>query len=112
MKIKTRSIGDVSVLDINGKIMFSDGALLLRDALQSTLQSGKSKIVLNLGHTKSIDRTGIDELVNSYESITHDGGQIRLLNLTKKISDPMVITKLMTIYRFYNDEKAAIESFQ
>ncbi len=111
MKITTRSIGDVRILDCSGKITLDKGMLFLRDTLHDTLQSGANKIILNLGHTKYIDSSGIGELVNTYNSVTNGGGQVRLLNLTKKISDPLVITKLLTVFKSFNDEQSAIASF-
>lgn len=86
--------------------------LSLRSTLHDTLQSGANKIVLNLAHTKYIDSVGIGELVNTYNSVTNAGGQMRLLNLSKKISDPLVITKLLTVFKAYNDETSVIASFQ
>ncbi len=112
MKITTRTIGDVRILDCNGKITLDGGMLSLRNTLHDTLQSGANKIVLNLAHTKFIDSPGIGELVNTYNSVTNAGGQMRLLNLTKKISDPLVITKLLTVFNTYNDEQSAIASFK
>jgi anti-sigma B factor antagonist len=111
MKITTRTIGDVRILDCNGKITLGDGTLFLRNTLHDTLQSGANKIILNLGHIKFIDRSGIDELVNTYNSVSHDGGQLKLLNLTKKLSDPLVITKLLTVFNTFNDEESAVASF-
>ena len=111
MKITTRSIGDVRILDCSGKITLDEGMLSLRNTLHDTLQSGANKIVLNLAHTKYIDSPGIGELVNTYNSVTSAGGQMRLLNLTKKISDPLVITKLLTVFKSFNDEQSAIASF-
>jgi anti-anti-sigma factor len=112
MKITTRTFGDIRILDCNGKItMDGGGTLFLRNTLHDALQSGAHKIVLNLGHIKFIDRVGMDELVNVYDLVTHDGGEVKLLNLTKKISDPMVITKLMMVFKSFNDEKTALASF-
>jgi anti-sigma B factor antagonist len=111
MKITTRTIGDVRILDCSGKITLDAGMLSLRDTLHDTLQSGANKIVLNLAHTKFIDSSGIGELIHTYNSVADNGGQMRLLNLTKKISDPLVITKLLTVFKAFNDEQAAISSF-
>jgi anti-sigma B factor antagonist len=111
MKITTRTIGDVRILDCNGKITLDGGMLALRSTLRDTIQGGANKIVLNLAHTKFIDSSGIGELVHTYNSVTNGGGQIRLLNVSKKISDPLVITKLLTIFKTFNDEQSAIASF-
>jgi anti-sigma B factor antagonist len=111
MKITTRNIGDVRILDCSGKITLDGGMLSLRNTLHDTLQSGANKIVLNLAHTKYIDSPGVGELVTTYNSVTNAGGQMRLLNLTKKISDPLVITKLLTVFKSYNDEQSAVTSF-
>jgi anti-sigma B factor antagonist len=111
MKITTRTIGDVRILDCKGRITLDEGMLSLRDMLHNTLQSGANKIVLNLAHTKSIDSSGIGELIDEFNSVAQDGGQLRLLNLTKKISDPLVITKLLTVFKTFNDEQAAVASF-
>jgi anti-sigma B factor antagonist len=111
MKITTRTIGDVRILDCNGRITLDEGMLSLRDTLHNTLQSGANKIVLNLAHTKSIDSSGVGELIDEFNSVANDGGQLRLLNLTKKISDPLVITKLLMVFKTFNDEQAAVASF-
>ena len=111
MKIKTRTIGDVRIFDCSGKITLDEGMLSLRNTLHDALQGGMNKIVLNFAHTKFIDSSGVGELVHTYNSVTNGGGQMRLLNLTKKISDPLVITKLMTVFKTYNDEQSALASF-
>jgi anti-sigma B factor antagonist len=111
MKITTRTVGDVRILDCSGKITLDKGMLSLRNTLQDTLQGGANKIVLNLAHTKYIDSSGIGELVHSYNSVTNGGGQMRLLNLTKRISDPLVITQLLEVFKTFNDEQSAIASF-
>ncbi len=111
MKITARTIGDVRILDCSGKITLDAGMLSLRNTMHDELHSGANKIVLNLAHTKFIDSAGIGELITTYNSVTNGGGQMRLLNLTKKISDPLVITKLLTVFKTFNDEQSAIASF-
>lgn len=111
MKITTRTVGNVRVLDCSGKITLGDGMLSLRNTMHDILQGGTNRIVLNLAHIKFIDSSGIGELVNTYNTVTNGGGQMRLLNVTKKISDPLVITQLLTVFKSYNDEQAALASF-
>ena len=111
MKITARTIGDIRILDCNGRITLDEGTLFLRNTLHDALQSGANKIVLNLAHIKFIDSSGIGELVNAQNSVIHEGGQLKLLNLTKKISDPLVIAKLLTEFKTFNDEKSALASF-
>ena len=111
MKITTRTVGDIRIFDCSGKITLDEGMLSLRSTLHDTLQSGANKVVLNLAHTKYIDSAGVGELIHTYNSITGSGGQMRLLNLTKKISDPLVITKLLTVFKSFNDEQSAVASF-
>jgi len=112
MKITARTLGDIRILDCSGKITLDAGMLSLRNTLHDTLQSGANKIVLNLAHTKYIDSSGVGELLHAHDLVTNAGGQMRLLNLTKKISDPLVITKLLTVFNAFNDEQAAIASFK
>jgi anti-sigma B factor antagonist len=112
MKITVRVVGDTRILDCKGKITIGEPVIYFRNTVHDILESGSNKIVLDLGHTKQIDKTGIGELVNTYSSVTKGGGQIKLLNLTKKIEDPLAITELLTVFPSYNDEKAAVESFK
>ena len=112
MKITERSIGDIRILNCSGKITLDGGVQSFRSTLHDTLQNGANKIVLDLGHIKFIDRSGVCELIDAHNFVTNDGGQVRLLNLTKKISDPLVITELMKVYKSFNDENAAIASFE
>ena len=111
MKITTRTIGDVRILDCSGKITLGEGMLSLRSTLHDALEGGAHKIVLNLAHTKFIDSSGVGELVTTYSSVANAGGEMRLLNLTKKISDPLVITRLLTVFKSFNDEQSAVASF-
>ena len=111
MKITTRTIGDVRILDCSGKITLDEGMLSLRSTLHDTLQGGANKIVLNLAHTKFIDSSGVGELVHTYNSVTSAGGQMRLLNLTKKIRELLTITKLLTVFQVFDNVKAAVASF-
>jgi len=110
MKITTRTIGDVRILDCNGRITLDEGMLSLRDTLHNTLQSGANKIVLNLAHTKSIDSSGVGELIDEFNSVANDGGQLRLLNLNSKVHEILAITRLLTVFQVYDNEQAAVGS--
>jgi anti-sigma B factor antagonist len=112
MKISARTVGDARILDCNGKITMGDPTKDLRNTVHDTLQGGTSKIILNLAHVSFIDSAGIGELVNAYSSVSNIGGQFKLLNLKKKIRDPLMITKLLTVFETYDDEQVAISSFK
>jgi anti-sigma B factor antagonist len=112
MKIKVRIVGDACILDCKGEITMGEPILYFRNKVHDVLESGASKIVLDLGRIKHIDRTGIGELVHTYSSVTSNGGQMKLLNLTKKVDNPLAITELLTVFPSYNDEKSAMESFR
>ena len=111
MKIETRKVGDVTVLDCSGKITLGEGTMAVRNSVREILKNGGMKIILNLGAVNYIDSSGIGELVSSYTTVTNGGGQLKLLNLTKKIQELLAITKLLTVFQVYNDERAAVASF-
>jgi len=111
MKIETRNIGDVSILDCSGRITLGEGTMAIRSTVKDVLNSGKKKIVLNLSDVNYIDSSGIGELVSSYTTVTNQGGQLKLLNLTKKIHELLAITKLLTVFQVFESEQTAISSF-
>ena len=111
MKIDTRTIGDVSILDCSGKITLGEGTMATRNAVREVLKNGGKKIILNLNDVNYIDSSGIGELVSSFTSVTNQGGQLKLLNLTKKIQELLAITKLLTVFQTFEDEQKAISSF-
>lgn len=111
MKIETRVAGDVSILDCSGKITLGEGTMVVRNRVRELVDTGVKKIVLNLADVHYIDSSGIGELVSTYTTVTKNGGQLKLLNLTKKFSELLSITKLLTVFDVYNDERAALESF-
>src|SRR5262245_4572411 len=110
--IKDRQAGDVSILDLSGKITIGEGSVQLREAVRRLLDDGKKKILLNLGDVSYVDSSGIGELVSSYTKANHNGGHLKLLNQTKKIHDLLTITKLLTVFESYDDEGAAVASFK
>lgn len=112
LNIKERQSGDVTILDMEGKITIGEGSVALRTAIRRLLEEGKKKILLNLAGVGYIDSSGIGELVSSYTAINKEGGQLKLLKLTQKLQDLLTITKLLTVFDVYDDEAEALESFK
>jgi anti-sigma B factor antagonist len=111
MEIHTRTVGDVHILDISGRIVLGEATKTIRQTINDLLVNGGRKIVLNLKDVNYVDSSGIGELVRTYTSVTREGKQLKLLNLTKKIRDLLVITKLLTVFQVYENEQAALASF-
>ena len=111
LTINERQAGDVTILDLSGKITIGEGSVQLREAVQGLLAGGKTKILLNLGDVSYVDSSGIGELVSSYTTTGNKGGQLKLLNLTKKIQDLLMITKLLTVFQTFDSEQEAVASF-
>jgi len=111
VKLTTRQVGDVSVIDVSGRITLGEGSSALRDALRDLLAKGNKKILLNLGDVSYIDSSGIGELVSGFTTVTNQGGDLKLLSLTKRVKDLLQITKLYTVFDIHEDEAHAIRSF-
>jgi anti-sigma B factor antagonist len=111
LNIAERQGGDVTILDMSGKITIGEGSVALRTAIRRLLEEGKKKILLNLAGVNYIDSSGIGELVSSYTAINKEGGQLKLLNLTQKLQDLLTITKLLTVFDVYENEAEALSSF-
>src|SRR5919112_4242593 len=109
--ISERQAGDITILDLDGKVTIGEGSVALRTAIRRLLGEGKSKILLNLGGVGYIDSSGIGELVSSFTAVKKEGGTLKLLNLTQKIQDLLAITKLLTVFDVFEDEAAALSSF-
>jgi anti-sigma B factor antagonist len=110
MRITTRTVGDVTILDCSGKITLGEGTMAVRNTVREVLKNGGRKIILNLGDVNYIDSSGIGELVSTYTSVTNQGGKLLLLNLTKKIHELLAITKLLTVFQVHDDEQKAMAS--
>ena len=111
MKIVERLVGDVVILDLQGKILIGEGDDQLREAVTKLADSGKTKILLNLAEVPYVDSAGLGEVVRCYTTVSRKGGKLKLLNLTKKIQDLLAITKLLTVFETYDNEDEAIRSF-
>jgi len=111
MKIATHEVNGVTVMDIAGRITLGEGSVQLREAVRDLVAKGSKKIVLNLADVNYMDSSGMGELVTAFTSVKNHGGELKLINLTKKINDLMAITKLVTVFDIHNDEASAIASF-
>jgi anti-sigma B factor antagonist len=111
MDIKERVVDGVSVLDISGKIVLGEGDGQVRDRIKDLLADGQRKILLNLGDVTYIDSAGLGALISSYTTTKREGGNLRLMNLTKRIQDLLAITKLITVFDTYDTEAEALDSF-
>jgi len=111
INISERQAGDVTILDLDGKVTIGEGSVALRSAIRRVLGEGKTKLILNLGRVGYIDSSGIGELVSSFTAVSKEGGTLKLLNLTEKIQDLLAITKLLTVFDVYEDESEALASF-
>ena len=112
MQIEERTVGDVVVLDVKGKITLGEGDELLKDKVNSLVNQGHKKIILNLADVPYIDSAGLGEIVRTYTTVSRQGGSLKLLNLTKRITDLLSITKLLTVFETYDTEKEAIASYK
>ena len=111
MQISERNNGAVIVLDLKGKITLGEGDELLKDKVNSLVNQGHKKIVLNLADVPYIDSAGLGEIVRTYTTVSRQGGSLKLLNLTKRITDLLSITKLLTVFETYDNEADAVRSF-
>jgi anti-sigma B factor antagonist len=112
MQISERTSGDVVVLDVKGRITLGDGDELLKDKVNQLVGAGKKKIILNLAEVPYVDSAGLGEIVRTYTTVSRQGGSLKLLNLTKRISDLLAITKLLTVFETFDIEADAVKSFQ
>ena len=111
MKATMRQVDSVTVFDISGRITLGEGSTQLRELIRNHLAKGNKKLLLNLADVTYIDSSGIGELVSAYTAVSSQGGQLKLLNLTKKVHDLLQITKLLTVFDVHDDEVKAISSF-
>src|SRR5207245_5101716 len=110
MQIEERAVGDVMILDLKGKITLGEGDELLKDKINSLVNQGHRKIILNLAGVPYIDSAGLGEVVRTYTTVSRQGGSLKLLNLTKRITDLLSITKLLTVFETYEYENEEVRS--
>ena len=111
MKVSTRQVDGITIVDCSGRITLGEGSVTIRDAVRELLSKGHKKILLNLGDVSYIDSSGIGELVSAFTTVRNQGGELKLLNLTKKVHDLLQITKLYTVFDVKEDEASAVKSF-
>jgi len=112
MKTSTRTVNGIVIVDLSGRITLGEGSVLLRDLVRDLVTKGQRKILLNLGDVTYIDSSGIGELVSAFTTVRNQGGELKLLNLTKKVHDLLQITKLYTVFDVKDDEAAAVAAFK
>jgi len=112
VKLTTRQVGDVTVIDATGRITLGEGASHFRDTIRDLATKGDKKLLVNLSDVSYIDSSGIGELVTAFTTVKKTGGDLKLLNLTKKVHDLLQLTKLFTVFDVYTDENVVIRSFQ
>jgi len=112
LEVNQRQAGDVTILDMSGAVRIGEGSVELRDAIRGLAEEGKKKILLNLAGVNYVDSSGIGELIANYTTVSRQGGQLKLLNLTDRIQNLLVITKLLTVFDAYEDEGEALKSFE
>ncbi len=112
LDLKERQAGDVTILDLSGEVRIGDSSIALRESVRHLADQGKKKLLLNLAGVKYIDSSGIGELIANYTTVSRQGGQLKLLNLTDRIQNLLVITKLLTVFDAYDNEAEALKSFE
>ena len=112
MEIAERTVNDVTILDLKGKMTLGEGDELLKDKINSLLAAGRKKLLLNLEGVPYIDSAGLGEVVRTYTTVSRQGGSLKLLNLTKRIEDLLSITKLLTVFETYESESEAVASYR
>jgi anti-sigma B factor antagonist len=111
MTASTRLVGGVTIVDLSGRIALGEGSAGLRDLVRNLVSEGNKKILLNLRDVDYIDSSGLGELVSAFTSMRSKGGELKLLNLTKRVQDLLQITKLYTVFEITDDEVTSLQSF-
>jgi anti-sigma B factor antagonist len=111
MTITERKSGDVTILDVEGKILLGEGDVQLKRKIDELIERKETKLLINLANVPYMDSGGLGEIVRSYTTVKRAGGDLKLLNATKRISDLLTITKLITVFEIFDDEAAGVKSF-
>ncbi len=111
MQLNQRIIGDVALVEVNGDIIANTGDALLQDKINSLRQQGYTRVLIDLGEVTYMDSAGLGDLIHAYATMRKAGGALKLMRLTKRLQDLLTITKLLTVFETYDDEKSALDSF-
>jgi anti-sigma B factor antagonist len=111
MNVNVRQAGDVTILDLKGKITIGSGDVALRNSIQEVMNNGAKKVLINMADVSTIDSSGIGELVSAYTTATNRGAKLKLFNLPAKVSDILTITQLITVFDVYDSEAEGVASF-
>ena len=111
MKIAERQVGNVTIIDLQGKIMYGDGDQALRDAINHAIEEVRPRIILNMAEVPYVDSAGLSEIVRGYVSLNNMAGRLKLLDVTNKVHDLLTITKLVTVFETFESEEKAVDSF-
>ena len=109
--INQRRVGEVTVLDLKGRVRIGGGVIELHKAIRTLVDEGKTQILLNLSGVTHIDSSGLGQLISSHISVTNQGGVIKLAHLTERLHELMIVTKLLTVFDVYDDEEKALATF-
>jgi anti-sigma B factor antagonist len=112
MKIEKRKKGNVTIIDLKGKILFGDGIDELRQSINGAIKDNEKQLVLNFAEVPYLDSTGLGEVVRSYTTLKKEGGTVKIANLTNKVKDLMMVTKLITVFETFENEDEAVKSFK
>ena len=112
MKIEKRKNGNVTIFDLKGKILFGDGIDELRQSINAAIKENEKQLVLNFAEVPYLDSTGLGEVVRSYTTLKKEGGTVKIANLTNKVKDLMMVTKLITVFETFENENEAVKSFK
>ena len=112
VKLSSRQVGDVTVVDAGGRITLGEGASAFRDIIRELASKGNKKLLINLSDVSYIDSSGIGEMVSGFTTVTNNGGQLKLVGLSKRVKDLLQITKLYTVFEVFDDEADAVRSFK
>lgn len=111
LTVHERSVGDVTILDLDGRITVQEGAAVFRETLSRLLDGGRPKIIVNMAAVPYIDSTALGELVRGYTSAAKRGGALKLLQVSPPVAQLLAMTRLTDVLQPFNSEADAMKSF-